>query len=108
MSSATPRAPGHLSRESKTWWKQVVNDYELAPHHLKLLQAACEAWDSLVAARLALAEGGTTMKDRFGTERARPQVKMELDSRQAFWTILRHLDLEGESLPLTPHGARAR
>ena len=39
-----PAAPHHL-HNSKAWWVSVVTDYELEPHHLRILTLAAEAWD---------------------------------------------------------------
>jgi phage terminase small subunit len=77
----------------------VVQTYELEPHHLKLLLAACEAWDRREEARKALRKHGLTYIDRFGQPRARPEVAIERDSRIAFARLLRELDLEGEPDP---------
>jgi len=35
----------------QAWWQQTLTDYVLEPHHLKLLEAACDAWDRMVQAR---------------------------------------------------------
>ena len=92
-------APGHLSRDAKAWWRDVVQDYGLDPHHLKLLRAACEAWDRHEQARKAVRKHGLTYTDRFGQPRARPEVAIERDSRIQFARLLRELDLEGEPDP---------
>ena len=52
-----PPPPKHLSAAAKTWWRELVGTYELEGHHLKVLRAACEAWDRLNEARLAAALG---------------------------------------------------
>src|SRR5262249_26090542 len=38
-----PPAPAHLSPAMQAWWNAVVRDYDLDPHHLHLLEAACDA-----------------------------------------------------------------
>jgi phage terminase small subunit len=73
----------------------VVGDYELEPHHLKLLQAACEAWDRMQAARKALDDLGLTFIDAQGQPRTRPENAVERDSRIAFARLVRELDLDG-------------
>jgi hypothetical protein len=37
-----PPAPDHLSEGMKAWWRQIVADYALDPHHLKLVEAAAD------------------------------------------------------------------
>lgn len=94
MSDLTP-PPAHLSADAAAWWREVLRDYALEPHHLRLLQAACEAWDRMRQAREALAEhGGLTFTDPKGMIRAHPAVAMERDARTAFARLVRELDLD--------------
>ena len=108
MKQKFPEPPKHLSNETSLWWKQLVEDYALEPHHLRLLRLACEAWDRCQQAREAIEEHGLTCQDRFGQVRTRPEVQIERDSRIAFARILRELALDvsepGESRPPTIAG----
>ena len=97
--NALPRAPSHLSAESKTWWRSAVRAYHLEDHHLKLLRLACEAWDRANAARLAIKREGMIYTDRFGAPRKHPAVGIEEQARLAFARLVRELDLEGEPHP---------
>src|SRR5689334_16685248 len=90
------KPPAHLSESTVAWWRAVVRDYDLEPHHLRLLQAACEAWDRYQQARMALAEHGLTFTDEKGMVRARPEAAIERDARTAFARLLRELDLDVE------------
>lgn len=90
-----PPVPAHLSADSAQWWRSVVTDYELEPHHLRLLQTACEAWDRMQDARRALADhGALTFKDERGAIKAHPCVAIERDARVAFARLVRELDLD--------------
>ena len=90
-----PQPPDHLSQSAADWWLEVLRDFALEPHHLRLLQAACEAWDRMTQARQALADhGGLTFTDERGTIRAHPAVAMERDARTAFARLVRELDLD--------------
>lgn len=93
---ATTKAPSHLAAATRAWYQQVCADFELEPHHLRLLQLSAEAWDRCVDARKAIAEHGTTYTDRFGSPRLRPEVSVERDSRLAFCKTLRELSLDIE------------
>lgn len=87
--------PEHLSDEAAGWWRDVMRDYSLEPHHRHLLRAACEAWDRMGQARTALADhGGLTFTDERGVIRAHPAVAMERDARIAFARLVRELDLD--------------
>ena len=82
---------------------EVLRDYALEPHHLRLLQAACEAWDRMGQARQALADHGRlTFTDERGTIRAHPAVAMERDARTAFARLVRELDLDAGAPSETP------
>jgi P27 family predicted phage terminase small subunit len=96
---ATPKPPPHLKTATRKWWVEVVDAYELEPHHLKLLEAACRCWDRLTEASEALRKDGTYVPDRYGGVRAHPAVAVERDARIAFARLVRELDLEGETAP---------
>lgn len=90
-----PDAPLHLSDDAKGWWHSVVRDFDLEPHHLRLLQAACEAWDRCQQARQSLVDhGALTFTDGSGNIKAHPAVSMERDARTLFARLVRELDLD--------------
>lgn len=90
-----PKPPDHLSADVQEWWNEVVRDFALEPHHLRLLRAACEAWDRMQQASRALAEhGGLTFTDDRGVIRSHPCVAHERDARIAFARLVRELDLD--------------
>lgn len=89
-------APEHLSPETAAWWQEVMNSFELEPHHHRLLQLACESWDRGQRAREELAQhGGVTFKDEKGTIRAHPAVAIQRDAAILFARVMRELDLDG-------------
>lgn len=88
--------PAHLSADSSAWWRSVVEDYGLEPHHLRLLQCACEAWDRMALAREAVAADGLTFKDSSGNLKANPAVAIERDARTLFARLVRELDLDAD------------
>jgi phage terminase small subunit len=92
-----PAPPLHLSSEAADWWRQTVSAYELEPHHLKLLEAAADSWDRLVAARAEVLANGITVEGVHG-KRQNPAVNIERDARLAFSRIVRELDLD-EPMP---------
>jgi P27 family predicted phage terminase small subunit len=91
-----PKAPRHLRPATRRWWESVVGDYDLEPHHVRLLTLAAEAWDRCQQAREVLDRDGLTYTDRFGQPRSRPEVAIERDSRVAFARLLRELALDIE------------
>ncbi len=93
----TPPPPTHLQPATQAWWKSVVSEYVLEPHHLRLLQSACEAWDRTQQAREILSETGLSYIDRLGAPRSRPEVAIERDGRIAFARLLRELALDVEA-----------
>lgn len=77
--SAALKPPKHLRAASSDWWKQVVEEFDLDSHHVRLLTKACEAFDRSEQAREALLKYGLTYTDRFGAPRARPECAIERD-----------------------------
>lgn len=90
-------APAHLKAPTRRWWQSVVEEYNLEPHHLRLLTLAAESWDRTQDARTVLEQEGLTFVDRFGQPKARPEVAIERDSRIAFARMLRELALDVEA-----------
>jgi P27 family predicted phage terminase small subunit len=91
-----PKAPAHLAESTRAWWRAVVRDYQLEPHHLRLLQAASECWDRLQQARELLARDGLVTEGREGGLRPHPAIAIERDARTGFARLLRELDLDVE------------
>lgn len=88
------KSPEHLSDDAAAWWLEVVREYDLEPHHIRLLTLACDAWDRGQQARILLASEGLVYYDRFNAPKARPEAAIERDSRTAFARLLRELDLD--------------
>lgn len=93
--SLPPPPPAHLSPEAATWWRSVMKDYSLEPHHLKILQIACETWDRHQQARSDIAAyGSLSVPTADGGLKLHPAVAVERDSRIAFARLVRELDLD--------------
>lgn len=89
-----PRAPEHLQPATRAWYLAVLKDFELEPHHVRVLTLAGEAWDRCTEARERLAADGAYFQDRFGQLRTHPAVAVERDSRIACARLIRELDLD--------------
>jgi P27 family predicted phage terminase small subunit len=110
MKAKSPKAPAHLSDSTRVGWRSVVSEYQLEPHHLRLLQAAAECWDRLQQARELLARDGLVIEGREGGMRPHPAAAIERDSRIAFARLIRELDLDVEppsSVRTSPAGLRS-
>jgi P27 family predicted phage terminase small subunit len=99
MTTKTNKAPKHLKAATRLWFENVVNEYELESHHLRLLILACEAWDRCEEARKAVGEHGLTFSNRHGEIKLRPEVTVERENRTAFARLLRELNLDSDSGP---------
>ena len=88
------KAPAHLKAATRAWWLGVMAEYELEPHHVRLLTLAAESWDRCVQARQALAKEGLTYTDKLGYPHPRPEVAIERDARIAFVRLVREMDLD--------------
>jgi hypothetical protein len=87
-------APKHLRAPTRRWWEAVHEEYNLEPHHSRLMTLVGEAWDRGQGAREVLDREGLTYLDRFEQPKARPEVAIERDSRIAFARLLRELALD--------------
>jgi P27 family predicted phage terminase small subunit len=94
-----PTPPKHLSRKTKGLYRRVLEEYELEPHHTRILQLLCEALDRAEDAQRVIDEDGITTKDRFGQLKPHPAVAIKRDAEVAAARLLRELDLEGEPDP---------
>src|SRR4029453_2539211 len=92
--SAVFQAPSHLTAATRRWVTQVAAEYDLEPHHWRLLTLCAEAWDRGKEARAAIAKFGAVYTDRFGQPTARPEIAIERDSRIAFARLLREWNLD--------------
>ncbi len=90
----TPEPPAHLRPETANWWRSVLDDYQLEPHHLRLLHLACESWDRCQQAREEIDRDGLTIRTGDGGLKAHPAVAIERDARLAFARLVRELDLD--------------
>jgi len=99
MTTKIPKAPAHLAPDTARWWRLLVGKYAFDSHHLRLLQAAAEAWDLKEKARQQVAAEGLTAANRFGELRPHPAVAIERDARTAFARLVRELALADEDIP---------
>lgn len=98
-----PPPPAHLRAETRDWWTRIVDEYDLPPHSLRILETACDAFDRMVQARETLAKEGPTFTNRFGEPRTHPSVAIERDSRVAFIRAIRELCLDvADDAPRAP------
>lgn len=86
----------HLSSEMKEFYKQILKNYDLEAHHMIILTKACECLDRAEKAREEVAKDGLTIKDRYGSLKAHPAVKIEIDAKNTARLLLRELGLDLE------------
>jgi phage terminase small subunit len=88
------KPPRGLLPTTRRWFDEVVERWELEPHHVRLLALACQSWDeSQRAAAIVLAEGLiVTMPS--GAKRPNPACRVAHEARALFARLLRELDLD--------------
>lgn len=77
----------------------MLEEYEVAEHALRTLQAIAEAWDRKEEARKALSKHGLTFTDDHGMIRPRPEVQIERNALATYFRGLRELNLKLEPPP---------
>lgn len=88
------KVPKDLSAESRHWWLEVVENYDLEPHHVHLLTLAARTLDRGETARQALRKHGMTYVDKHGVKRPAPECLIEKNSAITFARLLRELRLD--------------
>ena len=71
--------PEHLSEAARSHWDKIVREYAIDCAACLILTSTLEAWDLRETARLAIAEQGAVLKDRFGQQKKNPWVEIERD-----------------------------
>jgi P27 family predicted phage terminase small subunit len=97
--SERAKPPAHLSRQSKRWWRSVIDVYDLEPHHVAILTAAAEAWDRKEEARLVIAEEGVVIREGESSPMPHPAVQVEDVAAMRFAHLVREIGLDGTSTP---------
>jgi len=97
VGSERAKPPAHLSRQSKRWWRSVLDAYDLQPHHVAILTAAAEAWDRKDQARTIIAEEGVVIREGGGTPIAHPAVHVEDVAAMRFAHLVREIGLDDTS-----------
>ena len=90
------RTPTQLTPESRKLWRETLAGYELEPHHLKLLESACRAWDRIVQAQEQINKDGAYFKDRYDQFKPHPALEVENKNRNMFMRLIRELALDIE------------
>jgi len=93
------RPPKHLKAATKKWFSRVADEFVLQEHHVKILQAAAEAWDQGQAAREQLTAEGMTQTDRFGQVKPHPCVAIAHNAALRFAKLVRELGLDAAPPP---------
>lgn len=95
----TIQSPGHLSKEAKKIWKDLLNEYGIEDvAGLRILRVALEAYDRAQVAREAIDKCGMLYKDRWGAPKPHPLLPIERDSRAAFLAGMKALNLDLEPI----------
>jgi P27 family predicted phage terminase small subunit len=94
VASSPPRAPSHLSRGAKRWWRAIVESYDLEPHHVEILTAAAEAWDRKEEARKLIAEEGLVIRNRSSVPMSHPAVQVEDASAIRMAHLIKQIGLD--------------
>jgi P27 family predicted phage terminase small subunit len=93
------RAPSGLSPEARKWWRKIRTEYAIDdPGGLLILQALCEAFDTMREAQKILKADGMRVVDRFGQVKSNPLCAVQRDARAQVLAGLKALNLDIEPL----------
>ena len=106
MTTKPPRPPKHLSASTRRWWSDVVANFEMEEHHLKILTGAGELWDRAQEAGATVKREGAFYVNRFGEPRVHPAVTVQRDALVGFSRMVRELGLDSAPAPEAPRPPR--
>lgn len=86
--------PDHLGDESSQFWKDVCRLFFLEAHHLKLLESACDCWDTILDCRKQIAEDGPFIRDRYKQVKPHPGLNIMRDNKILLARLIRELQLD--------------
>jgi hypothetical protein len=102
MPSEVPSAPAQLAAAGTTLWCHVVDDFELAPHELVLLEQICHTIDAIDALQRRLNDADV-LDERYNG-RVHPALPELRAQRLALGRLLGALNIPG----LQPEGKPKR
>lgn len=93
-----PAVPSRLGPEAKALWRDVVNEYELRPDELRVLEDACREVDLIEALRkeLGVGTGSLLVKGSTGQPVASPLLREIRQHRTALARLLASLRLAAD------------
>lgn len=91
-----PIAPKILSREGKTLWRRILDDWPMITDsaHLRILQSGLESLDRAERCKVQVDKMGELVQDRFGQSKVNPLCAVERDARAGFVSAIRTLGLD--------------
>lgn len=89
-----PKTPAGLKPESAKFWRDIVSQYELDSHHLKLLESACRCWDHILEDREVIERDGRFFLDRYKQPKPHPAQDDEVKQKNLFMRLIRELCLD--------------
>lgn len=92
-------APTHLEPATLMWAEYILTNWTLDEHHARLLQLACEAWDTSQRAHAIVAVEGMTVPTAAGGCKAHPLLAVAAAARAQFASLIAQLNLEDVGKP---------
>ena len=105
-----PEPPVALQSSGRRLWDTVIGQFDLEPHDLQMLAAACEAFDIAARHKRKLDKEGLTFRDKLGNPRPHPSCSEHRAALDAYRKLMRELGLGTEPPdsrpPTLPKGYR--
>ena len=98
----------NVSKDAKKLFIQIVSTFAMEPQDEAVLAKGLEAWDRAEQAREIIQKSGILITSRLGEVKPNPAIAIERDSRAAFLSAIRQLNLDYEPVTATARTASAR
>jgi phage terminase small subunit len=90
-----PSPPRHLEKPEAALWRDFAKNFQFDdPAAIAILSVALEAHQRARRCRQAIDRDGETVTDRFAQVRPHPLISAERDSRAAFLSAMKILNLD--------------
>jgi len=99
MPDDAPAPPGHLATAGAEFWRATVAEWDIEPHLLGVLDAACVALDRIAQCRNRIRREGLTVPDKSGKPTAHPALAVERQAMRLHAQLVKALGLEDEPEP---------
>lgn len=101
MTTNPPKPPTGLGKRGRTFWRDVVAEFDLTDAERHLLHEACRSLDRIDALEALVADEGMTVTGSTGQTVLHPGIAEARQQRLVLGRLVKQLELPDEDTPPT-------